>query len=1478
MSNRINKSRVNFFDGQRVTERDLDTEQNYFRDAIGGTLSDRGDFGVIDKLEDRDYLLLDLNNISTDNPSYGTVSNGKYDGKIILPDFQPADSSFGERIEVSLSGSNSRGRYSTRVLILGRVFNDLTESGSIEFEILEFRKNEALITKNYYNHIYAIMLNNYSGGECFTEDGTSYSNKTHLSDNSNIIISSAKPLRVYPKTEVFAQKSSPSIDAYLFSHTYADFETFLSQALGVSRSQSEVFRDFSFRKESFLTTDNVGNAIGQKFLSNTDNIQSISVLISKENSGDWSGDLVFSIYDLQTTSSSRVAADPIGFDPSLRPIAQVALDQQDLEYRGIFLDQSPKEIKVDFSRFDCANPSSGIIEKNKYYAIYIERVGDNRVNSLNIFKGDFLPSGKANLGIPLNPEETFSKQNYRMFKYDAATEKYIDYADESLWFSINASCIEVTPGSAYSVDGFYLNIPKYKEYVGETRILNFKDKVSIPNFNTKLYVSLERSEKFLDLDVHPRTGNYIHTRISDSAEISFLSPPADSNSHLILASVNDKNTRQKVSISGSFDSAGLYETDHFYIVNPTTYQKSINYNGMNFIPDTDCQCNNVYQIIDFEIYNLLAGDLDRDGKYTISDSVLISNISGNTINSEVTERRLFGGEFSIEDFYISDLNNDGAIDGFDILKSEDAANGNINFDSGLQIEFIKIYFENIRASGLPSLFSGSATTLSSTNEMTFTANNRSEPLSIRIGDVVNISSPESDTKLYVRAKTVASDEVSVTLYLERESGEAPSFIGSSATIDILSKTNTNIFSDNISLIQTPYSTKNYSIFVDESEFRRFNIDVCDLRSFINYNKRKPYDSSCNCYMQHTCEKPDVVESNITGDLKVAGKLLGESGLPYRGDIDFANIKIPLPAGSIDGCSINIYDSFIKSTTNSCFTSSGLSALKYADGTFVGCEDTESSNDIDKNRIKFIYGIASLFVDTDTTASGTAATSVKNESFLDFFQEEYNSHYPSNYSLFTSIRTSTNVAFAGSSYRSGVVSMTTSSINENINVDVLAGTLTGDFLADFSMSLSDFPSTSSGDSRCYFKISVSNTDGTSGDFSLGFVRDSGELKIFSRTRTFTSMSILIEDRLDLKSFSNPDNKDINFRVRRVSDSIKGYFYIDDDRTQPSVLGLYERVDLNPQKQVGYGNATLDFITESNSADSGLTYSIRVSNINIKNDYGSEETESGLVAYKDGSNLFKRVICTANIPISSQMALVSANLKLKSSRAYTSGFSFNGYFRYIKLANSRNFETLNNYYEPIDSNAFGSISISGPVSEGEVFEIDVKSVIEEMMSKRNFISGITRSFTIEPENNATSNSFEFSSEMVLELTYVDTNQNLTYKVGVDLDTSSGIMTFNTKNILYDESVKENRTVISVGVLLKKSGFVNKDIEIGVESIKSLGAGNCISIEDADASQVLSLCGFIANDFAGGIVGTGYVCGSVLGDASSPPTVSQIGEVSV
>jgi len=99
--------------------------------------------------------------------------------------------------------------------------------------------------------------------------------------------------------------------------------------------------------------------------------------------------------------------------------------------------------------------------------------------------------------------------------------------------------------------------------------------------------------------------------------------------------------------------------------------------------------------------------------------------------------------------------------------------------------------------------------------------------------------------------------------------------------------------------------------------------------------------------------------------------------------------------------------------------------------------------------------------------------------------------------------------------------------------------------------------------------------------------------------------------------------------------------------------------------------------------------------------------------------------------------------------------------------------------------------------------------------------------------------------LEIAYEDVSTGVIFKVGFSIDAATGIATLRTKNVLYDSLYEQNRTVINIGVYLKKSGFKNRDLKLNINDLKKVGIGTCTdenytAIENGDCYFVVGSSG--------------------------------------
>ena len=271
-------------------------------------------------------------------------------------------------------------------------------------EVINLDDGVSKISKNYFNRIYAIILNNYSGGEGKTYYSSSESSINNLNEKTSLIISEVQPLKLYPSSLNSYQDQSPNFDlaTFISSDPSRSIEDEIALAISSKGNISEVFIDLEGEPSlSFEKNGDVAKSFGQKFISNSNNLQKVEFLISVDKDSvdnyDWSGDLVVSIYELSTEldkcANPRYPNQAIDFDPEISPIGELTLDKSDLDELGVFLTDTPTIVPFDFSDTLLANPNiEPSIVKDAYYAVVIKRSGSNLKGTINIHKGSYLPS------------------------------------------------------------------------------------------------------------------------------------------------------------------------------------------------------------------------------------------------------------------------------------------------------------------------------------------------------------------------------------------------------------------------------------------------------------------------------------------------------------------------------------------------------------------------------------------------------------------------------------------------------------------------------------------------------------------------------------------------------------------------------------------------------------------------------------------------------------------------------------------------------------------------------------------------------------------------------------------------------------------------------------------------------------------------------------------------------------------------------
>jgi len=1518
-ANRTVLPRVNFFDGQRVTESDLDSEQIHNRGLISNSTLDFHGNGIVrDRLFESKILFdtADPGGLGI-NLSELVIDSGRYDGRSISLDLQPTDSEFGNRLEIEALGLTVGGRIKAKVLIVGRTFSAVNSSGELIAEVVEFEKNTTKLTEFYYKKVLCVFFNNFSGGIGATHYEASKESINTLGTGGHIIFRESEPLKAFARTKSAFEVESPNIalGSFITSNPSLTLEAEITAGIGPSNNFNDLY--YELDPSEVLTFEKNSSQIvsyGQKFLSKSDNIQKIDLLfhvvtdlsaaLGEEH--DFSGDIVVSLHELQTDTDCISDPNPsnwLEFDPNPAPVVEVSYSQDDLLNLGVKLSGTPQIVSIDLSTTLVADPNlAPLIEIDKYYAVLISRRGNNTQGTIALSKGFYKPSQKRRNGQTLNPEENFGRQTQQFIEFDANNLIFVNDSSASLWFIVHSDTVEITDGLAYSSDGFPISLAKTVDYVGATKIPFFLRDIPLKTVaeGTFNYLSLDRKDNFVDPNVHPRTGNFVHSKIEDAPTATMMNSDLlgslaevdPDNPPILLARITDNNVRDAQTIEGTFDKAGLLEPDGVVFIAPSTELLTANLINRVFTPDIDCQCNARYRIIAASCSKVYSGDFDDDGEITNSDLLSLVNIVGNTLITETTQRKIQGGELDVLDFIKADLNEDGTIDGSDIEIIEDAIDGYVNFTADVSFNVLTLKLENIlEEDDFPTLFdsansatkSGLGVTVSSSDDISFETDTEEEALAIRVGDTISISSGFPDSKTYtIAGKTVGSTGTDVSVSVVESDGSDVVFAGSTGfDVEIVSGTRVNLFADNLNLLSIPYVSQNWEINYIGSPYESAFVDVCDLRRFVETSFIEKEEITCMCasdVCQQTpaCTPQYKTQKVIPDDLFIPnGEIYKEPGVPYHGDIEFANVLIPLPPGTIDDCQIDLYNNFIKSKDGTCKTASGYPAMIYSDGTYVGCEDSGGNTDLTKNRVKISQCIASLYVDAlvdgyavdgyaDETETNEAEELI-SESFIDYTYpnangfSEWPKQDPSGGTYFT-------ISTPAALNSPATFILETISADERIGgieYPVALDPISGDFVIDFTMSRSIWGGAglTTGEVGFFCQLAITNTDGTKTTLQVGWAQDPGsDLELYySGEIEDTATSTVISDFYE--SIPAPDDlgDELKFRLRRTDEAVFAMYFDETliDLSQ-NISGQYIKIGSNLPFQPGGGDVSeMAFaMGQGNFPNVGVIFAAKVHDLTIRHSLTSDEAKSPIAISRDVTSLINRVTATFPTQLTQKTNIVSATLSMKLASAVSTTDSFN--VIPYNILNADNLGSIIDY--PVEPEvSVRSSFVPGTLSAGDTISVDVTPMAIYFLSRTGHIPGYYKAIIIEPSSSATS-ALSITDELTLLISYEDVTTGVIFQIGASVDAMTGIVTLKTKNILYDALNEASRTTLGFGIHLKKSGFKNADVKIGIKDLARIGIGVC---QDTSSFDEEDLCYFIAgatggaNGTNGAAVGT-YVQG--------------------
>lgn len=580
-------------DAQSVDDENLTLEQNHNDQLHSSLICNHIGNGVIPEAL--------VQNVLFDS----SLSGDLLDGKAITAQAQPSDSNNGNQLEIELSDSLAAGKKTVKIILIGLDFEN-----NLQYDTLIFAKNEKQITKKHYRTLLTIFLNDFIGGslQSFNLGG-------------RLVIREAAPMTLSRDTIMISQDVEPNlVFRDFFVATGGTLSNLLSTALP-SYNIDTLNIKTGYKQLRSIEEDDVSSQIGQKFLSTSNNIQKITLLLATTNSItpsdlEWTGDLIISIYALQSTVQSSTDIVPnlaIDFDPTNIPLAQISLNFNSMLANGIELNTVPQPVDFIFSNTPVG--SGLLIKENHYYVITIKRAGSADTCQIQVAVG--------------SNEET----NTRETLFNGSI--WVDIPEESLWFKVHSDAAKVSDGLAYD-NGNGIQIPKtmIDEDTSVTIDYSFDNKLFLRN---DLYYAILQATITESAEIqNERTGTPINSQKQLTPSLSLLNTIAlqeieDISEPLILGTIVDQNIKTS-SIAGQTIGASFH---HYGMVNNEIVFKIIDdesdgyrydqglitllsdlasgkLNEAKIIPNV-LTPSIYYRIVKAELHTLMYGDINGDG-------------------------------------------------------------------------------------------------------------------------------------------------------------------------------------------------------------------------------------------------------------------------------------------------------------------------------------------------------------------------------------------------------------------------------------------------------------------------------------------------------------------------------------------------------------------------------------------------------------------------------------------------------------------------------------------------------------------------------------------------------------------------------------------------------------------------------------------------------------------------------------------------
>jgi hypothetical protein len=886
----------NFRDSLQISQTELQVEQDYYDGKIKSVIDNHIGSGVLlESLTDNIIFNSDeLTEVQT-----GYISSNTFDGRGISPLVQPTDVNLGNQLEITLSESSAVGRHSVKISIVGLDFN-----GELIQEKFYFYTNETQVTSKHFAKVLSLFFNDFKGNDnCSRNLG------------GTIVIKESKSFQISRDPIMIAQDVEPDFfwrdfKKYTISLT---LEQVIQEGIGSEYSVDGLNINTTGISNQELLANDVSSQIGEKFYANTDNIQKITMLLSvssddsaaEANKYDWSGDLVISVYKLQTSVLCDADIIPdlaIDFDPNPVSLAQVSFNQASLKENGYVLTDVLQPVDFVFSDSKIGKASG--VEVGKYYAVSIQRNGSAATGNIYI--------GTGNNNSVYNRLTVFS-----------GTE-WVDVEDSSIWYQVWTDAIKITSGKGYD-SGTGIQIDKTKQIVDSSSasiaIVDNEEKnysFSDTGFNTVNIALVQAVLELTSEEQDQLTGNYVESKNKYNPALSLISQSElttlqTTSNPFIVGCVKDVNPKLNSTLEKTYSIPGLARGDNFCILNPDADLISLNLVGSVLTPNKDT--NFKYKIVKATYCTDGYGDVNGDGEIDDLDITLATSLIGESLYFSSTVNKINDGTIDVLQLLRADVDNDGYVTSNDVDAITSYVNKLVNsFTAGTSFSHMCLEVQ---------------------------------PLTGRFDGYYDCTDGYVRLDGYGQVGSISTGELSTEEILYQGSNVVPILqLDSTLTVvPFVSKT--------FQITPKPYWQPWQLLLSSSARYVQASFTYADSLT----------ERSCSTTAASLCSaqftdvptvEPGRNDTLIPGNIIIdKGALLNLDGTLYKQDLEIKTIELRLPITELSESKINIFEKLLVDKGD------GKTFAEYPAAKYYDCS-TVQPEDLALNKVKFEVAIQSIY--------------------------------------------------------------------------------------------------------------------------------------------------------------------------------------------------------------------------------------------------------------------------------------------------------------------------------------------------------------------------------------------------------------------------------------------------------------------------------------------------------------------------------------